>query len=164
MAPLSIILDVPDASRPLFTDTTASGERDLSRWEVPFGGVDLVTGFVPGPTGASRKTDYINLGGSEGRPGILQTAAPLLFLPEVKYRLDFSYNSVEGTPEEAWVRIAGEMFHLRSEKKSFVKQRFLFSFPESTLARLIFQGMGHGHGGIGIDNVSITLVAPPREP
>ncbi|CAN5498111.1 hypothetical protein BH11ARM2_BH11ARM2_30830 [soil metagenome] len=172
LSPLTISVDQPEVGRPVFAERFQSEDVDgpvrnvqhLASWQVTQGSVDLVSGSVPGPTGSSQESLYVNLGGSLGQPGTLQSTNPVLCLPGVKYALNLSYNSSNGATQATNVRIGSQTFHLQSGTKAFRRETFRFSFSEATQTRLVFQSLGDGHGGIGIGNVSVVPVAAPRIP
>lgn len=167
-APLQFTVDEPKTGKPVFEESFEGSGKGRSvthfaNWQVSSGTVDVLSGAVPNGVGAISER-FVNLGGSTGEPGTLETSNPILFLPGVRYALNFSYNSVYAGHQEALVKVGSHTFRIAADSKAFRRETRTFVFDKATQVKLVFQGLGEGHGGVGIGNVSVVPLAAQELP
>lgn len=130
--------------------------NDFIQWTVTDGTVDFVGGNVLGAQGGRPFGRFVGLGGSTGNPGRFATRVPILFAPGVSYTLSFAFLSTDSRPHTAQATLGNKVFTVTtSDPNQYSSYSSNFTFDNATSAPLVFQDLGDGNGGIGVDFIFV---------
>ncbi len=169
MLALSLSANSQNPEPPIFFDgflldnagQPADNYNGFFLWNVTDGSVDLIGGATPGVDDPAAGGRYVDLGGSTNDPGVFATKLALPFVAGVTYNLSFNYNSVDGQTHTATATIGAQVFNITASSTTFQRFSQNFTFSSATMANLVFQDLGSGNSGVGIDTVQVSVALPP---
>lgn len=132
-------------------------------WTVSDGSTDLVGGNIPG-TNDPVLGRFVDLGGSTGNPGHMQTRLTQILLPGQTYNLSFDYRATAaGAGMQTGSAILGNrVFTVSSDSTTLRNFSTDVAFDTLTIVPLEFQGLetDTDNSGLGIDRVQLQAVVP----